>query len=92
MKIENLDEVLAKVPEEKRGEMRQEIEALFANANEDDLPGEELEELAPGTTNCPKCGGKLEVVLRNRQYLDMPPIDILACEPCDEDFVTQAAV
>lgn len=91
-KIENLDEVLAKVPPEDREALKTEIAEMFADFDPNEPPGEPVLEIPAGTTHCPKCGTRLEEVFRNRKVGDMPPFDLLACRPCDDDFVAPTLI
>lgn len=82
------DELLAEFPIDQQDKLKKDTHELFAgNPSCEPVP-----ELQAGATHCPLCGKELTVIRRNRKVPGRGPIDILACFPCDEDFVTPTSV
>jgi hypothetical protein len=89
-KIKFADGALDKFPEEERESIAEEIKKKFLEGNLEEI-GQPLEELPPGKTNCPKCGG----ALLQGPVLKMPTNDgivveqVFDCEKCDRAFIGQ---
>lgn len=86
------DELLEKLPEEERAGVREEILDLFADFDPENPPGDVVEEIPAGTTHCPVCGTKLEVICRNREVPGQDPVDFYDCGPCDRGFMSPTVV
>lgn len=84
MKVELAPGALDEVPEDEREEVMQEVADLFKNFDPSDPPGTRVLPIEPGTTDCPKCGSKLE----DPFPVNMPGGKVLFydCEACDNVF------
>jgi hypothetical protein len=84
-KVEIPDSALKDVPEEKREEVKAEIERLFSEGNPTEL-GKPVERLPKGAKYCPNCGKALYV----GPTLTVPDEgvkQIFDCEGCDSSFL-----
>lgn len=71
------------IPEAEREEAMKAVLEAFKDVDLDDLPGQRVMQLPPGTTECPACKGLLVVAARVQGGV------ILDCEDCDVAFMTE---
>jgi hypothetical protein len=95
-KIENMDLVLAKMPESDRPDLKKQLEKLFENFDPNNPPGRRVVHLPKDTESCPTCGGPLmdlDKKYRKPHSITMPDgrvLDMFECEACDIPYSMDA--
>lgn len=97
LKIKGLDEVLAKVPEEDREELRAQILEKFQDCDISNPPGKPIENLETVTKVCPHCGSELQfcTTMFIPESVGGPmagkPATVSECLKCDQPFMMPAS-
>jgi hypothetical protein len=92
VKIDGMEEALAKLPEEDREATRKEIEEMFADFDPKNPPGRRVIPLTGDEVTCPECGSVLRLEGSHTTILPdgMPragtPIEFVHCAVCDQPF------
>ncbi len=88
--IENLDEVLAGLPEDQRAEAREQILEMFKDPEAVQAQAVKVVRLPPGTKDCPASGGDLGLVgASERKAVKLPDgsfTHFFECKVCDAPY------
>jgi hypothetical protein len=91
LKIVGLEDCLAKLPEKDRASVQADISKILEDPDEAMRGAQEVDELPPGTKDCPACAGPLTPMKDNAPVVhEGKAFVFVGCRRCDRIFLVEA--